>query len=109
MSQKPGTQTSNPFPNLNVLAMPKWTWRDKLRSKLFPFKPCHVPDAPPEFHDALICRVTAELSFMDRLRVLASGRMSFEAKTVTENRIGRHMTAASACPLPTRFLERRGS
>lgn len=105
----------NPNPTENTvgcMTTPRWTWRDKLRCKLFPATPCYVPDAPddpPEFRDALICRVTVELSFIDRLRVLVSGRLSVETKTITENRIGRHQTASSAYPLPIRLLERRES
>src|SRR5690348_2521342 len=67
-----------------------WTWKDKLRCKLFPPQYCDLPEAPPTHKDVLVCRVTSELSWLDRLRVLATGRLQVESRTVTENVIGDH-------------------
>ena len=41
----------------------------------------------------------------DRLRVLISGRLLVETKTVTENIIGRSLTDSLAYPLPIKALD----
>jgi hypothetical protein len=83
-----------------------WTWKDKLRVKLFPPQHCDVPEAPAHFEDALVCRVVAELSFVERLRVLASGRLQVETKTITEHTIGGHKTQSAFCTLPPKWWKR---
>jgi hypothetical protein len=65
-----------------------WGWREKLRAKVFPFTICHTPEAPAQFQDVLISKVRSELSFLDRIRVLFTGRVEVEVRTVTENLIG---------------------
>ena len=68
------------------------TWRCRLRAKLFPFTICELPEAPPSFQDVLISISRSQLSFMDRLRVLFTGKVEVETRTVTENMIGSHRT-----------------
>ena len=82
------------------------TWKDKLRSKLFPAHHLDMPEAPPTHKDVLVCRVTCCLSMLDRIRVLISGRLMVETKTVTENVIGNHITGSLAYPLPIKALDR---
>lgn len=76
------------------------TWKDKLRWRFFPARHVDLPQAPKTYKDMLVCRVTCQLSMLDRIRVLISGRLMVESKTVTENEIGKHITASVAYPLP---------
>lgn len=75
-----------------------YSWKDRLRRKLFPWLPCETPKAPATYKDVLIMRVSCELSFADRLRVLVTGRIEIESRTVTENEIGNHETESVARP-----------
>lgn len=83
-----------------------WTWKDKLRVKLFPPQHCDVPEAPAHFRDALVCRVVSELSWLDRLRVLVTGRIQVESKTITEHAIGCHKTQSVFMALPPKWWHR---
>ena len=67
-----------------------WTWRDKLRSKIFPFIPCPIPESPPSFQDVVITKCRSDLSLIDRLRVLITGKVETETRIVTENMVGQH-------------------
>lgn len=70
----------------------EWTWRDRLRSKLFPFVICHVPEAPSHYQDCLVSRSRSIVCFMDRLRILVTGRVEVETRIVTEHTVGGHVT-----------------
>lgn len=83
-----------------------WTWKDKLRCKLWPPQHCDLPEAPPTHKDVLVCRVTSELSWLDRLRVLVTGRIRVESRTVTEHEIGDHKTKSVFTALPPRWWDR---
>lgn len=91
-------------PEAYILERPV-TWRDKLRHKLFPADHLEVPVAPITHKDVLVVRVTCELSMLDRIRLLFSGKLMVETKTVTENIIGHHVTSSLAYPLPIKALE----
>lgn len=79
-----------------------WTWKDKLRTRLFPSKYCEAPDSirSGEYMDVLVCKVTARLSMIDRLRVLISGRFVVESKTITQNIIGATLSHSEFYALP---------
>jgi hypothetical protein len=66
----------------------KWTWREKLRARLFPFTPCTLPDSPASWKDCVVSITRCELSFVDRLRVLFTGKLEVETRTVTEHIVG---------------------
>lgn len=83
-----------------------WTWKDKLRCRLFPPQHCDLPEAPATHKDVLVCRVTSELSMLDRLRVLITGRIRVESRTVTENVIGNHKTKSVFAALPPKWWDR---
>lgn len=84
------------------------TWRDRLRWKFFPGDHCDLPNGAPVTHkDVLTIRTIVELSFVDRLRILCSGRLMCETKTVTENLIGASITSSVAYPLPIKPLDRK--
>lgn len=85
----------------------KTDWRDKLRWRLFPAQHCDVPVAPPSYKDCLSCRITVTLSFSARIRLLFSGRLMVDSKTVTENTIGASVTSSVAYPMPIKLLERQ--
>lgn len=73
--------------NTSALKVP-WTWREKIWAKLFPFTVCDLPEAPASFKDVLTVKTRSQLSFLDRLRVLATGKVETESRVVTENVIG---------------------
>ena len=75
-----------------------WTWRERLRFKLFPSRHCSLPDAPATHLDCVVIKTIVVLGWLDRLRVLASGRMTVETKTVTEHIVGAAATASVAYP-----------
>lgn len=75
-----------------------WTWRERLRFKLFPSRHCDLPEAPATHKDCLVVRTVVVLGTLDRLRVLWSGRLTVETKTVTENIVGATTTASAAWP-----------
>jgi hypothetical protein len=83
------------------------SFMDRLRWKLYPAAPCRLPEAPATYKDVLVCRVYIGLSLVDRLRVLLSGRLVVESKTVTENEIGGLITGSSVYVRPPSFLERK--
>lgn len=85
----------------------QWTWKDKLRSRLFPFKPCILPEAPSTHKDVLISKTVCCLDVVDRIKLLFTGRLHVETRTVTENEIGACMTASQCYVLPFKILERR--
>jgi hypothetical protein len=55
-----------------------------------------------------VCRTKVELSFLDRLRVLITGRIEIETRTSTENVIGKSATASTFTALPWKWMERNG-
>lgn len=78
-----------------------------MRIKLFPPQHCELPEAPATHKDVLICKVVSELSLIDRLRVLFSGRVRVESRTVTENVIGDHKTNSIFVALPPKWWDSR--
>jgi len=79
-----------------------------LRNKLFPYRHCHCPDAPPAWLDAMTIRTTIALSWRDRARTLLTGRLEVTTRTVTENKIGGTLTASECYVLPPCFLAAHG-
>lgn len=83
------------------------TWRDRLRGRLFPYRHCHPPEAPGHYLDCITIHTTVGLSWIDRFRVMLTGRLEVTTRTVTENTIGKNVTASESYVLPPLFLERR--
>lgn len=75
-----------------------WTWRERLRWKLFPSQHCPLPDAPASHLDCVVIKTVVVLGWLDRLRVLFSGHLTVITKTVTENVVGATTTASVAYP-----------
>lgn len=82
-----------------------WTWRDRLRAALFPRRHCPLPSAPAEFQDCISCHVTAEVSLLDRFRVMASGRVHVEVKIVTEHTPGKQIAGSVFTALPPKWMD----
>ena len=78
-----------------------WTWRDRLRHRLFPDNHCELPEAPAHFEDVLEIRVSVSLSAMDRLRVLLTGKLSVRTRVVCEHAVGCSRSASVASPVLT--------
>lgn len=74
------------------------SWRDKIRRVIFPWHPCELPEASAKYKDVFICRVSCELSFIDRIRILVAGCVEIESRTITENEIGEHLTESICRP-----------
>lgn len=84
------------------------TFLQRLACKLFPSLHIDAPEPPgdcdPNNADVLVIRTECCLSFLDRLRVLFSGRLQVVTNTTTLVRIGESETASAAFPLPPRFM-----
>ena len=78
-----------------------WTWRDRLRARLFPIKHCFAPEAPSEWKDCVTVRSVTSFSWLDRLRVLWTGIVVTHVRTVTQHEVGDTRTAAE-CYVGTR-------
>jgi len=82
----------------NYCTTQPWTWRDRLRHKLFPSNYCPLPPAPASYADVVVVRTVVSLSLIDRVRVLLSGKLTVETRTVTENVVGGTVTGSVAYP-----------
>jgi len=78
-----------------------WTWRQRLRARLFPCQHCFAPPAPAEYEDCVTVRSVTSLDWIDRLRVLVTGVVVTESRTVTEHEVGNTVTA-SVCFIGTK-------
>lgn len=76
-----------------------WTWRERLRFKLLPTRHCPLPEAPATFADCVVCTTFVSLDWTDRLRVLVTGWLKVETRTVTENVVGGCVTSSVAYPV----------
>lgn len=81
------------------------THRERIGWRFFPSRHCDIPDKPG-MRDCVVTRTTTDLSFLDRVRVLISGRIEVQSKTATENVIGDHATNAEFCVRPPSWLSR---
>lgn len=75
-----------------------WTWKERLKWKLFPSQYCELPEAPAIHLDCVVIKTVVYLGFVSRLKVLLSGYLIVESKTVTENIVGATTTASVAYP-----------
>lgn len=80
--------------------------REQLGWKLFPQRHLDLPEMKGA-KDVLVCYVDAELSFLDRIRILISGRARVSVKAATENVIGNCTSASMFCVKPPTWLDRR--
>lgn len=83
------------------------TWKDNLRWKLFPSRHCDLPEAPATYKDVLMCRTWVTLGWIDRLRMVLTGHLLVETRSVTEHKVGNSITRSACYVLPPRWLQRR--
>lgn len=86
---------------------PKTTWRDRLRWKLFPAQYRPYEDLPDGFEDAIYINVTTCFSWVDRIRILFSGRILSNLVVPCEKAPGKTMSSALTHVLPIKALEWR--
>ena len=80
---------------IEALAMPdRRTRLQKLKSRLFPAKHCMIPDAPSSYLGVIHGYAVSKLDWKDRLRVLFTGIVVTQWKTVTQNEVGISITNA---------------
>ena len=70
------------------------TWRERIRYRLFPHRHCFAPEAPATYKDCVSIRTVTVLSWADRLRIMLTGRVVTETRTVTEHEVGNSVTNA---------------
>lgn len=58
-----------------------------------------MPPVDFECRDCIHVGIKAELSFLDRLRVLFSGKLSIKASIITENEVGRTASKSVIYPV----------
>lgn len=77
-----------------------WTWRDRLRWKLFPGKHPEVP-MPKDYTaaDCLITDTRVGFGWADRIRVLLTGKVMVRTQTATEHAVGRCESTSVAFPV----------
>lgn len=106
----PETQTPEGFEPkvMNGAVEYRANWQDKIARRLFPQRHCEMPKWFGKTYpaDGLHVGITIEISFVDRVRILLTGRAIISSKTLTENLIGNHVTNSSVSVLPWKFLER---
>lgn len=68
--------------------LPEPSVKQRLLNKLFPYTPCFVPEAPSDFKDCVITKTRSSLGALDRIRVLVTGKIEVECKTVTQHIVG---------------------
>ncbi len=84
----------------NIAAEPKFKLKTKILMRLFPSKYCDEPDyTGGHYADVVVTVVTVHFSFADRLRLLFTGMLRVQTKTLTENRCG--LTISNSVAFPT--------
>lgn len=80
-------------------------WQEKLGWKLFPSVYVDSPELPG-MRDVMVSYTHVNLSFLDRIRVLISGKIEVTTKTATENVIGKVSTNCGFSARPPWWLDR---
>lgn len=100
---------SEPIENVNhCMVPPPATLKQRLAWRFFPSEWVELPDRPPaafKATDVVHLEMVTEFSFLDRLRILVSGRVKTSARMITENTVGGAETHAVTFPLPPRLLQ----
>jgi len=74
---------------VNTFAVERpWGRKERLRFWLFPKNYKALPEAPFTHKDVMTTRTICVFGFVDRLRILVSGRTFVETRTVCENEVG---------------------
>lgn len=83
----------------------QWTRRERFMFWLWPKNYKALPKAPRSHKDVLTVRTVCVLGFIDRLRILVSGRLFVESRTVCENEVGQMATAVTMFVLKPGAME----
>jgi len=81
------------------------TWMQRFIGRMFPARHCFAPEAPAEWEDCISIRSVTSFSWLDRLRVLVTGVVVTETRTITEHTVGLSATASVCYPGRRRDLE----
>jgi hypothetical protein len=82
------------------------TFLQRIGYKLFPHRGCEMPvESLKVCRDGIICKVKCSVSFMDRVRILFTGRVEVDVLTATENEVGACKTESSFNVLPLKILQ----
>lgn len=91
--------------NYNVSTPSPLTLAQRLGARLFPRKHQDIKDLPPWAKEAIYCDAVITLSFVDRLRVLVSGRLRCRTRTITQKKPGRVDSDGFSHPLPPKWMD----
>lgn len=83
---------------VNFAGSSPWTWRDRLRARLFPVRPVSLPDGPAGA-DVIEIRTAVRLSWPDLLRVCLTRKLIVQTRTVTQHVVGETYTVSGAYPV----------
>lgn len=84
--------------NCQVVEAPPLTWRQRIQRRLFPVEWCSYPE-PYELSSpsgTLMVISVIGFSFLERLRILAAGRIVVVTKSITENPVGTAISNTAA-------------
>lgn len=96
--ETPPREISHQLAEQNFYVDTPWTWRERLRFWAFPTQHCELPSVPAHYQDCVVVKTVVLLPFTGRIRVLFSGKLTVETKTVTEYCVGGTMTSSVAYP-----------
>jgi len=105
--EKPELTTQSALGAVSGYAANKMSWLERLKWRLYPQQAVEWPKECQDDMDGLYIGTVVELSFLDRLRVLASGRLRVVTTTVTEGKLGKHTTFSMASPEPPTWKSER--
>lgn len=83
---------------VNCFVDAPWTWRDRLRFRLFPSRVCSLPEAPASYKDCVVTTTHVQFDWLDRIRVVLTGHVVVQTRTVAENIVGGTRTSSVAYP-----------
>ena len=100
------TQSENCYSALRPLTPIERIGRFLFPSKHIPFDAIEFPkDVNPNDGDVVHVDLTVKLSFVDRIRILFSGRLFTEVRIVTREHVNTHQTLAESYVKPPEFAE----
>lgn len=98
-------QTEPPETNADCGAMVYHsTLAERIGWRLFPREHIDAPEMP-EQGDVFVCETEVRIDWLDRLRILVSGRCQVTTKTATEHRFGNSATVSNFTALPPTYLD----
>lgn len=90
-------------PMVNTCSEPRLGPLARIARRLFPMRHLEYPEFPG-CRDGITSVVVTEFSFLDRLRLLFSGRLETKVHVAVTVPVGRTATAAQSVPRPPRWM-----